>query len=323
MEHDPHRLSDVLRRNKGGDVNYDEITIRRQKNARVFRIDHPSFFFPIAVKPVRERAGSAALQFEALKKVSQALGEDQQFRVPHPIGVDDSSGALLMEWVDLPSLESRLKDWRTPAECALKFVADSGQWLRRLHDAHHLPDGFVESKRLLEDLSNALRDLPDLQGKGMLSRFLDTLRRTASPVSKVSVPRGLQHGDYKPANVLSGLRSTIGIDCHAIYEGLVIVDLGHFLNHLDFTLLAPQGLPLLPRRERLVSSFLRGYAGPGVAIERAVPCLPLGWLRLHAVTRFWISEAHLGSWFLRSRYRRWCYRHLGKILDRELNSFVQ
>jgi Phosphotransferase enzyme family len=303
-------------------VNYDEITISSQ-NPRIFRIDHPGFSFPIAVKHVREKTGSAALQLEALKRVSRALGEDGRFRVPHPVGVDESSGALLMEWVDLPSLESRLKDWRTPADCALMFVADSGQWLRRLHDARHLPDGLVESERLLEALANALRDVPGLQGKGMLSRFVDTLRRTAAPMSKVSVPRGLQHGDYKPANVLCGPRSTIGIDCHAIHEGLVIVDVGHFMNHLDFTLLTPQGLPFLPWRKRFASSFLRGYAGPEVAIESAVPPLPLAWSRLHAVTRFWISEARLGSSFLRSRYRCWCYRHLGKILDRELSPFVQ
>jgi hypothetical protein len=194
--------------------------------------------------------------------------------------------------------------------------------LRRLHGARDLPDGLVESERLLQDLLDALRDLPALQGDSALSRSLNTLRGTASRVRRVAVPRGLQHGDYKPANVLSGPGSTVGIDCQAIHEGLVVVDLGHFLNHLDFTFLTPRGLRFLPQRQRFVSAFLRGYAGPDVAIEHAVPRLPLAWLRLHAVTRFWISEAHAAHSFLRSRYRCWCYRHLGTTLDRELSPFV-
>jgi Phosphotransferase enzyme family len=228
-----------------------------------------------------------------------------------------------MEWVDLPSLESRLLDWRISTACALNLVADTGQWLRRLHDAHALPDGWLECERLLEDFSKALRLIPNLQREATLWRFFTALRRSACAVSKISVPRGLQHGDYKPANVLSGARSTVGIDCHAVSEGLVIVDVGHFLNHLDFTVLTPRGSLRLTSRERLASYFLRGYAGPGQTIERAVPRLPLAWLRLHAVSRFWISEAQTGSSSLRSRYRRWCYRYVGQSLQRELFPLIR
>lgn len=291
--------------------------VRKQKSA-VFRADHPSFPFPVAVKHVHHGTGSPALQFEALKRVAEALANDKQFRVPRPLALDESTGVLLMEWIELPSLEQRLQHWRTTTRCALQHVANAGQWLRRLHDSRNCIDGFVESERLMENLFEALRGAPELQHHGTLCTFLSTLRRLTPAVSKVPVPTGLQHGDYKPANVLTGPKSTVGIDCHALHDGLVISDLSQFLNHLHFTVLAPQGMRFLHLHERLDLAFLSGYADAGRAIERAVPRLPLAWVRLHAVARFWITDAKSGLSSLRFSYRSWCYRRLGKILDREL-----
>jgi hypothetical protein len=77
---DLRELFAIISRAEAGDLNHDEITIGRQKNSRVVRIAHPSFPFPVAVKRIREKTGLATLQFEALKRISQALGDGDQFR---------------------------------------------------------------------------------------------------------------------------------------------------------------------------------------------------------------------------------------------------
>jgi hypothetical protein len=311
-----HLVENLPRRKRRHSRN--TMKVQQTKAPGVIRVDHPDFPFPIAVKRVREGGGSATQQFDALEKASKALGGNQRFRVPYPIAIDKKNAVLVMEWIDLPSLESRLQDWRTSTERALKLVADAGAWLRRLHQTRDLPSGPIESLRLMEGLLGSSRELPDLQRHRTLSRFLNTLDRSAPAVSQVTIARTLQHGDYKPANVLSSPQNTIGIDLHAIHEGPVVGDLSHFLNHLDFTFLTPLGMPRLVQRERFIASFLRGYAGSDLAIECAAPWFPLTWLRLHAVTRFWISEARLGNPLLRGRYRCWCYRRLGTLLDRRL-----
>jgi serine/threonine protein kinase len=310
----------------GLESDIDRISVQpfhRSKYSRVFRVDHPKLPISLAVKCISPDANeSAATQYNALKKISATFGSAGKFRVPEALAVDDENGIVVMEWIDIPNIEASLKRWRAGLPNSLQIVADAGKWIHQLHSASNLQSGRLKSEQLAEGLSRETQNLATLYPrKAALTKFIHSLQETASAVSEIDLPRGLQHGDFKPANILSDLENTVAIDCHAIHEGPVVFDLAHFMNHLEFALLSPLGITALRRREQLTETFLRAYDDAGIFATHAKTCFALTWLRLYAISNLWISETNQEPSFLRSEYHYWCYRYVGNSLHQKILKF--
>jgi tRNA A-37 threonylcarbamoyl transferase component Bud32 len=283
--------------------------------SEIFQIDYPFFSYPLTVKRIHSGEDSVASQFDALKNLNGKLGDGDRFRVPNAVALDEANGFLVMEWIDLPSVEQNLKSWRTSKSNILMVLKNAGEWISRLHSVNKLQSANLNSKILIDDITETLATFNDISNsKSRLMMFVRTLRETALLAAQFDIQKGLQHGDYKPSNILSDSRSTVAIDCHAIHEGPIINDLSHFLNHLDFSLLFPFRRSFFCDRNLYINAFLDAYSRANKLSMQSVPLLPLNWLRLHQIVRLWVSDLDSSTPLPIRLYRSWCYREVGRSL---------
>jgi Ser/Thr protein kinase RdoA (MazF antagonist) len=80
-------------------------------------------------------------------------------------------------------------------------------------------------------------------------------------VDALGVPVSWVHGDFKSDNIMMAGSRWVGLDMSANYENTTLLDISHFLNHLELSLLDPRAIRLLPRQQALIDRFKSGYGG--------------------------------------------------------------
>src|SRR4051812_3010356 len=82
----------------------------KRDNSEIFYAECKSFPTPVAIKvclqPHTDQLDPSAAkeQFDALKKVSDAMAGNGRYRVPKPYLVQERTGVLVMEWVAAPPM---------------------------------------------------------------------------------------------------------------------------------------------------------------------------------------------------------------------------
>jgi hypothetical protein len=100
----------------------------------------------------------------------------------------------------------------------------------------------------------------------------------------------------------------VGLDTGANFENTVLLDVSHFLNHLELSLLDPRAIRLLPKRQTLIDRFKNGYGGFTENIEFCS-----AWFRLLAAVRLW-SEHQNQERSVFYRYNNFRYFYLVRRL---------
>jgi len=281
-------------------------------NSRLFYAECTAFPSPAAVKlclsPHTGQADpdSAHQQYDALLRVSRALGDGCEFSVPRPYLVRADIGLVATEWIAGPGMTDLLLSWRCGTTQAQDLMARAGRWLRVFHQAHALAPGRLDVEHKLPFVAEM--ESTAAASEPLFRRALSSLRQSAEPAAMVTLNRSWIHGDFKSDNLIVAGPRTVGIDIQLRRENAVVYDLAPFLNHLELSLCHPAGWRLARSQALLRKTFLSAYH----PVPEDAVGLPLAWVQLYLLLQGW-QAALAGSW-LRSTFANLCYRRVARRL---------
>jgi aminoglycoside phosphotransferase (APT) family kinase protein len=288
--------------------------VSRRRNSVLFRAEYSGaaprpLLVKISAQFSDDTVAEARNQYAALAAISKAMGEDSRFTVPRPSPILLQSGCVVMDWVEGTSLFEQLTNWRTSPSRVLGSLRRAGEWLNRFHHSQTLEIGRIDTAKFLALVDAAfVRAKPSpvcLSAIGRARHFLD---QHAERVGRVPIRRGWNHGDFKPENVMLSGDHVFGIDFEHIAQGICLSDVVNFLFHVDFRLLVPGSLHLLPFRRRAWRCFLEGYAGDTTASD--LDNLAMRWFYLQRLLQAWAHDEAASRGTARLWYMRRVFRHL-------------
>jgi hypothetical protein len=107
----------------------------------------------------------------------------------------------------------------------------------------------------------------------------------------------------------------VAVDIGANFVNAILVDIAHFLNHLEIAICHPRAIRAMPHRDRLIAAFRAAYGGLDALI------LPESWLRLSAALRLRASCPASGHG-MRHVYNDLCIASLTRRLARKLGKLA-
>lgn len=284
-------------------------------NSRLFYAECTGFPSPLAVKvclqPHTDQTdpNSAQRQYDALLRVSRAMGYGTEFSVPQPYLVREDVGMLVSEWISGANMTDLVCSWRCNSAQAHEYMMRGARWLRCFHACHQLARDRLH-------LAEKLNFIVEMESAGyvadpVFSRSLTCLKEFAEAAAAVTLEQSWLHGDFKTDNLLISGRRTVGIDVHLRHEGAVIYDLALFLNHLELRLCHPSSWRLASSHAQLRNTFLTSY----LQDHRDRMAAPLAWVQLYMILAEWCTaQAHASSSWLRSSFVNICYRRVAARL---------
>ncbi len=153
-----------------------------------------------------------------------------------------------------------------------------------------------------EDLPRSHRISANLS----VAHGIGALRRAAGAVGAIPVPCAIHHGDFKAENLMITGGALAGLDISNDWNDVVTLDLVKFIRDIDFSSWRPSGWMLGWRHDDIVRHFFAGYA-PGAALDLRLPLL---WVRLHGLLRFWIELEVTPPDPLRESYGRYRFEQI-------------
>lgn len=223
-------------------------------------------------RPARVRARHELSVMRALRTgLDQHAAAEVCCGVPSVEAFDEERAALLIGRAHGTALDVLIRHARNHGGSVGKLaipLRHTGLWLRTMqevtrssHDGRHLLTAVV--LLALQDLDRAAAADRGLRRDH--DRFIDALRRLESRVAERELAVVGHHGDYWPGNVFIDDRRVEVIDFEGFREGLPLEDVAYFIVMLEL----PFGYPFLRQHvRRLTSSFLDGYLGPDLALDR-------------------------------------------------------
>jgi len=279
-------------------------------HSRIFKARVPGLPFPVAVKQCRDPISGAPapdeaeLQHAALRAVAEAVPPGRAALAPKPVMLLREHAVVVCAWLEGRTVGSLCRDPVSSAAKVERAVALSGTWLRDFHRARPAEPGPVDVRWLLDITVETLEETGFAKRWTEAERILGLLEETSEAAASQPVPRGWTHGDCKPDNLVVAGDEVVGLDTGASYVNVVLLDVAHFLNHLELHTMHPAALRIAGRHDTLTAAFWRAYDP-----DARIPALPAAWTRLAMALR--LKAAHLEhARGLRRRYVEWCFRRL-------------
>ena len=257
-------------------------------NSRTFRLTAPDLDRDLLVKATDP--DKAAEEYRALEYVAARFGPGR-YRVPQPVTLLADEGLLCMTWVD-GRLARDVLEARSAPDARQAAIVAAGAWLAYFHALERGAERplDVAGKLALVDAHLAMLD-ENARHSSVAGRARAWLAANAGEVGLIPVTHGLVHGDYKPENLLLAETATTGIDFTAARDGAQIMDVAQFANHLLLERVRPRGFRAWGKARQWADQFTSAYIDAGAA----APSLPLLWLRVTHLLRFWsLDEARGG-----------------------------
>jgi len=275
----------------------------RGGSSAIYRATCPGFGHPLLIKRPDETGTTAIGEYRALCLARDRLSNSPGLLVPNAYPYLLEDGFLMIEWINGCSLGLLIRKIGTmPGTLAAK-IEQTGRWLKAFHSGGDQRLGHLEPDRMLDNLRSVLGVTEHRTIGWHLKSLIDLLHRSAPKLVAVPIPIALQHGDFKPDNILIDGDHVVGIDIGAAYTSPIVEDISHFFFHLDMHLLQPPAWHLLPWRRRLRLAFMHGYG-----LDRS-PSLDavLAWAELQRTLRLSIERAKVIEGSVRKLYLSICY----------------
>lgn len=300
------------------DWRIDESPVRSRK-CIIHRFTGPEDAPIIAVKEYRNnvvKSNAAITQFNALLAVAdQAHLDDPESDYFVPIeSISPTSGiaaskpiaflprfdAIAMEWVDAPSLMSKLTQSKG-ADLA-RPILETARWIRGFHDLSTITTEIMDTSLMMERLTTRLDASPKYSSSKPISEALSEIDRLSKQT--MTAPHAVLHGDFTPSNILIGPEATIGIDIWARRRAPVYEDVARMLTYLSSTGTGMLGSkPVVQNYEQTCKGYLAayGYSNDNIASDA------FRFVLLYQLLRRWITAA---DWMryrqppLRARHKR-------------------
>ncbi|MFS8607880.1 MAG: aminoglycoside phosphotransferase family protein [Gammaproteobacteria bacterium] len=279
-------------------------------HSRIFKASLPGLPFPVAVKQCRDpitgapAPEEAEIQHAALRAIAEGVPPGRNALAPKPVMLLREHAVVVCGWLEGRSVGGLCRDPRVSPADVERAIALSGAWLRDFHRARPAEPGPVDVRTLLDVTVETLREAGIAEQRADVARILRLLEDTIDAAASQPVPRAWVHGDCKPDNLVVDGDEVVGLDAGARYVNVVLLDVAHFLNHLELHSMHPGALRIAGRLEALTTAFWRSYDPEG-----SVPALPAAWTRLAMALRLRAEYlAHARG--MRRRYVEWCFRRL-------------
>lgn len=226
-------------------------------------------------------------EYATLTALYASFQQDEHCGTLVPLGYLESAGhaVMLTRWCAGRDLAQYMRAGCTPDVIG----RGAGVWLRRLHDCSErgMP-------RCTLDVAGKLAYLEATHGAALhgyrdARAACDLLARTGSGLAALQFPSVRQHGDFKPANMLSDGSRFVGLDIQWRLVGAPEFDIAPFLNQLWLAQHWSIGGRASRRHALAEAGFLAGY---GYADDMRA----LRWAQLY------FALCHVGN------YRRRGYR---------------
>jgi hypothetical protein len=160
-----------------------------------------------------------------------------EFGVPEPLFLMPNHNAVVMEYVDAPTLGSHLLRSMASGSARRDLIARAAGWLAWFYARGQVrPEPFVPSKfgLKIDRLHGALEfSAPgSLAGDGFLRDCLALSSRLAAELEGREIPHVPAHGDFTPFNLFAAGHRTIGFDFGAVRILPIHHDISRFLMYL-------------------------------------------------------------------------------------------
>lgn len=207
-------------------------------------------------------AATPQIQYRALERCAKASATEPSLRSPYPHIFLPEERAVLMDWVDAPTLQTIMWQALFSPGRRPQLVHEAGAWLRAFHDVSCISNEPFDGGKLLDKLQTRLDQNPSANQllnnsapvRGALADFSDKARSV-----NTEAPHALLHGDFTPTNLLVDSRGIIGIDMWGARHAPVYEDAARLLNYLAVNSPYRFSSSPLHRDGALVSTFARGY----------------------------------------------------------------
>ena len=280
---------------RGGDIadqliqNVTVVRIAKTRNSELLRIQAKDFDTPILAKIIA--VGDSRNQFKSLEYAHQSMSHTT-FTVPQPLFYDVNSNILLMQYISGTTVSNILENAQVTFYQKSECVASVARWLSRFHSRTLNGIGNVEASRRLTMLMDKLSSIEKAaKADTVIDSALRFLSGECARLDKQKTPLCSTHGDCKPENFIINDASLLGIDLDVCRNGLNLIDIAQFANHIMFASLRISGYFHQSDLRQLTSNFIDQYRVGDLELDYSL----LKWLRILHYTGHWATEIKRGT----------------------------
>ena len=259
--------------------------------SRLFRCVASGYATPLALKFCLTRDGRpdvklARMQYDVLTWLhAHAQSGPEPIKLVRALHLIEEHACLVMEWVEGRSVAAVLASPMTSTAEIAFWSEMAGAWLKRFHDLRRDEPRPTDTQALIASIDEDLPQAKRISANQSFVHGNGVLRQAAGLVGSIPVPCAIHHGDFKAENLMITDGALVGLDISNDWNDVVTLDLVKFIRDIDFRSWRPSGWMLGWRHDDIVRHFFAGYA-PGAAHDLRLPLL---WVRLHGLLRFWIE----------------------------------
>ena len=209
-----------------------------RRNSVIYKLKSPSAGTEIIIKVITTANASTEAENIYNSMLRYHSTNDQFNSIPRPLGFISSRNAIIMDFLELPSLKRLLVIGMLNKSIWTRSIEKTAGWLRWFHSQSKLTPRLctLEDRiKVIESRALKLRRAKlNLIGRYIgFEKLFTQAKNIALTIENHLVNYSKIHGDFKPSNILTDFETTVGIDFAPSRFGYITDDICRFLSHVD------------------------------------------------------------------------------------------